>query len=908
MEIIKTVDILNSDLIQTPIDYMSLNESDFENFELKKDILEIPEGQYLSKYALNKIKPAESNTVVVNASVGQGKSRLAIDIATSYYKKTFIASSRANTAKPLYTIIFAVPYKSLIGQYTIDLISNIQKKLHISRKGIRIPDYDNLRLPLDSQSTIHIITINCLLGNPGENSIQQNSKKEQYLTGIIEKAKIENRKIILIFDEIHDGIHNFKQDLIFNLWKFKANEILHKVFILSATYTEASKIIIKYLSELTNKKLQIVETKRTQTKNDKLSNLHLHFTNERHYNFDKDNCKEHKTYLSQIIDKHQNLDILFYSQRQVIKLLSHEPTKKVLVDKYQGINLCVSEEHTRFLNENEFKDINIANRYEQKYCNVGTIFKTGINIEKENTALLIVLPSKYAIGENEMGIFQNVNDVIQAIARVRKKSDIYIIMPLPKKIIGISDAVDDNEKYVEVISKFELLKNILPVNLENSTYKNYTFNEQYELLKKKYEDVYEKVKNEIELIEKLKDEGQRDGLPYLSYPTIDQFILDKGETYLSRYFAIFGNDPSAYMLWAALNNQFVNCQLKSISTISAQDYYFVKDHFLDFLYETVFDNFHLLGCPFETYDYEIYKSIIQFLTFNNLYESKNKEDADNKEGKQIKINNNKYIRLVMSCIQVLSKGNVRLSEKYNKSIERENGETHSKDIPFDSEDYLLCCISNALLYNDEGLVDEVSLDLINAYIELNKIRSLFIDKIIKQDEDEQKYIPSSYIDNVLNSDEIDIILNTIKIIQKSDPSYQCFRKFQNVDFTDKDNAIISIYKELKTTFFSFIKKGKKTVSSKRINVDFIEIKELPEYRSGINLLYEYKYSNAENYEGEQYDKILIDEYNDITNHDMVNSLYLRDKEGELYTINFNPPIRDEDLSDELIRNHPDYRL
>ena len=45
---------------------------------------------------------------------------------------------------------------------------------------------------------------------------------------------------LVIADEIHDAIHNFKEEYIFNLWKWK--DVIIKNYIISATFNEASKV------------------------------------------------------------------------------------------------------------------------------------------------------------------------------------------------------------------------------------------------------------------------------------------------------------------------------------------------------------------------------------------------------------------------------------------------------------------------------------------------------------------------------------------------------------------------------------------------------------------------------------------------------------------------------------------
>ena len=107
---------------------------------------------------------------------------------------------------------------------------------------------------------IQVITANTLLGNPGDDGYKNSDAKREYLKTLQEHCEKNNIKVVFIFDEIHDTIHNFKEKFIFNLWNWK--NVLHKNFIISATYSETSKIVIEYLAELTVRKIQIIESKR----------------------------------------------------------------------------------------------------------------------------------------------------------------------------------------------------------------------------------------------------------------------------------------------------------------------------------------------------------------------------------------------------------------------------------------------------------------------------------------------------------------------------------------------------------------------------------------------------------------------------------------------------------------------
>lgn len=61
--------------------------------------------------------------------------------------------------------------------------------------------------------------------------------------------------------------------------------------MLSATYNEASKIVIEYLAELTEDKIKIIESERVRFP-EKQSDLYLHFNSARHYTYTNDDINE----------------------------------------------------------------------------------------------------------------------------------------------------------------------------------------------------------------------------------------------------------------------------------------------------------------------------------------------------------------------------------------------------------------------------------------------------------------------------------------------------------------------------------------------------------------------------------------------------------------------------------------
>jgi len=874
MELNSTVNIKETELLNTPIDYKSLNVTDFNpGLEATKEIVDVPNGKYLTEVVINKIIPEDCNTVVINSSVGQGKSTLAIEIAKRYYEST-----DPKTKRYRYTVIFAVPYKSLIKQYKEKLIEEINKGKK-SKILTYIPDYNNLtgEKNEDPENTIlnnpdgassrrmHVVTTNFLLGNPGDSTDQKYLKRE-YMKLLIQTNRVESRKIVIIFDEIHDCIHNFKQDLIYSLWRFKTSGILHKTFILSATFNEASKVVIKYIAELTDKQLQIIETKREQQE-DNLSNLHLYITPKMSYNFNEH--EEYHELFRKIIKEHSIVNILSYSQKIATELLENNSIiKKILIGKFSNINLCIAKEHLDRLKskKDNYENVTFNEYYLPDKCNVGTTFKTGISIEKENSAFIIILPNKYAmtgyISKKAYGILsQGIISIIQALARIREdsiraKSDIYVIMPTPIGLINLRDISDNN--YLNHIQENEIIKNLnIPVNY-NSTYIDYKQELQKDIISTKYKEMYLRFKKEIDTVCDLNEKGERKYLPELNYPTEDLFILKKGERYLSSTFAIFGRDFPAYILWAAFNNQFVNCKIKTISSLKSRKIEIELGKIQDMLHILFEEYFGIVDYIFlNITDYEVYSSFNNIIFQNEIIYNK----------KKIYPSDYLFQQHILSFIQKWIKGNERLNIKYHfpegRIIDTDNN-VHFPDIPFELSDFILCCISNANIYTNENPVENSSVELIQAYKNLEKIYKIFrSDRIRKTNRRQKKYIFQSvadYENEPFTPEEQEMFITSMQEIKASYFIDKVFNGFTSIDLdnSNKGEIINQLYNYFKKVFFKITKNGK---SSNSRNIHYIdEIIDLPFERTGINLLYSYNPTLAQRFE-EVFDDMLIDNYN-----------------------------------------------
>lgn len=541
-----------------PIEYKKISQEDFDSNQYNviiNETIEPNEDGYISDKLLPILtKDLENkNTTIINAGVGQGKTKAIIEVITKY------------ATNPDYLVIIAVPYKSLIEQYVKDCQKHYDKD-----KIFDLLSYEeNLRgekskkenwgytddesiLPFSSKlrhHKIHIMTINALLGNPGDDNLFTSKVRSDYFNFIREYCQSTNKKLVWLFDEIHDSIHNFKEQFVYNLWNYHG--LVHKTYVVSATFNEASKEVVKYLSEFTNKDIFILESYRNP-KRIKQSNLHLNF------------YVEHKLYqdsnlidlVSELTKSNKPFDILVYSKDLAEKLFNPNKTPNSKVKKVNDIlknhtnriNRCYSDAFNPRANKKYSNGKNIIN--------IGTNFSTGINIEKENHTFIILFPKDLSVEYvNNKGVFTNgTNVIVQALARQRKKGEIHIFLPNPSGINQKSLPYTNNLNEI-MYNSFEDYKS------GNDKKVDYlSINSHKALLSNAYEKLDYDIRNAKNNLKQV----NRYGLNRLEYPTKEMFILNQGEKYITKEF--FGGNLPAYILWASISNQFLNCWLKSINS------------------------------------------------------------------------------------------------------------------------------------------------------------------------------------------------------------------------------------------------------------------------------------------------------------------------------------------------------
>ena len=789
----------NTHFEEFPIDFKEINPADFEGFEVG-DKINIPlnkEGYLTEALSSSLINIDEKNTVVINAGVGQGKTHSIIKII-----RNIIQNNADNI------VFVASPFVSLVEQYYNQIIKS-------GADINRVYRYDMIgnRGGISSLNCrIHIVTANLLLGNPGEDSLINSNAKREYINSLVDKYNRENKKVFFIYDEIHDTIHNFRQDLIFNLWKWK--DVIHKNFVISATFNEASKVVIEYLAELTDKKIQILESERKRFI-DRQSELYLHFNSALSYK----NLDENITKLVQkLVGNGKDIDILSYSRKlaEDIKRNTKEGIGKVLFDKYgENVKLCISQLQSNTpASSSQEERFSSENRYDSTKCNVGTNFKSGVSIEKDNHAFIIIMPPSGARKpfKNEYGIFSDgINSVIQALARQRKKGEIHIVLPHPGKFY-FDSLPFENPHQKEVFQSF-YEKNMQHIGSNRNEVKYYSVNQQAELIKKFYENTYlDNVKDEVEYVNTL----NRSNLASLSFPNYKDYKLSDGERFLARTYPFFGGDLSAYILYGAITNHFLNCRLVNTTNTKGklelnEDN---KQEMLSYIYIDFMADVYNCGCTESDLlgDIEWYYKYFHDYIFDYYNVLINGIKVSEWRDKKIEV-------LIFTILRRRF-----LSDISECRIMGENGMYLYNYEEYTRGEYLRECIAYSEKYrvNMESSPDKKL--LVRAYLKMKKYR----DSIIEMAEEREirgvnvKYIPKTN-STFIPSSELEEFSNMINIICEKDILFNKeifdFKRELNSGDASNEDKIKAFYKYLKKDFL-------KVKTRKISEVDYDEIVEI----------------------------------------------------------------------------------
>lgn len=772
-----------------PIEFKKINSKNISGFEktkfgktknpngfnVKKSTFETVTSEYINEDLQPLIDLKEKNTTVINAPVGNGKSFAIIQTIKRFYE----------SKEQDYLIVVATPFVSLVEQYVNDIHNDGKIPTE------QIYNYSNLGRNQTSylNKKIQVVTINTLLGNAGEDSYKNSRVKREYLDSLIEDCEKKGRKVVFIYDEIHDSIQNFKEEYVFNLWKWK--NVIHKNFIISATFTESSYIVIEYLAELTDKQVHIIEFPRIKRRENQ-SKLFIHYSSS--YRFTND-TPEIQSLTAELLKKGKNIDILCYSKTLAKSLISDKNIGGKLEKKFGKINDCTSENISNQRPINEVPQ----NRFDNAKCNIGTNFKSGVSITKENHAYVIILPPRSTQGKfkNHYGIFSSgITSIIQAIARQRKPGEIHIISPRPKEF-DYKTLKDMSPKQEETFIEFYNKVKHHDSNLkEEDKVKYFDLRKQRTLIESFYvNELHGNVVNGITLSKAT----ERADLARLDFPPYKNFQLNEGEKYLASTYDFFGSDLSAYVTYCAITDQFVNCHLEGFtykSTLFFEEGKIQKQ--LNKYYEEYFtDAFK----PWYFTDMNFYMNFENFRNrlFSEFEIKLKKKDTHDFET----VTKGKNSLFEQQLIRFGAFKSYGTDYYYTADYANRN-----KDREYTRGQYFRDCIAIASTFEANPLINypEEFLERINIFKDLSYFRDKMIAKIAQHTKGQNtySYLPCKPFTNFIDRSEISKFENIIDYFTRKDQllsnGINTISTRLNGSFEKKVN---SFYKILIEDFFTY---------------------------------------------------------------------------------------------------------
>lgn len=820
--------IENSTFNNYPIEFKEVNPEDFthviesdgeirerdtfiiENNNEKIIIEPNAENGYINEALQPHINIHHKNTVVINAAVGQGKSYGIIKTIKRYYE---------DISRQKYLIIVASPFVSIVKQYVNDIHvdGGIPKEEIFDYNNLgRTSNRDYLNMP------VHVVTVNTLLGNPGEDGFKNSEAKREYLSLLSKHCENNSIKVVFIYDEIHDSYHNFKQEYVFNLWKWQ--RVIHKNFIISATFNEASKIVIEYLAELTDRKIKIIESKRTRFSR-KQSALYLHYSDD--YNFTT-NTKEIRNTIFRLLERKKDIDILCYSKSLSKDIINpREDIGKELRKVYGNdrVKDCTSQLASNSREENTEPQ----NQFDKLMCNVGTNFKTGVSIKKHNHALVIIMPSRSTRlhFKNQYGIFSGgINSVIQALARQRhmepkggeteEKNQIHIILPRPNQF-DYTSLQYTLMNQAQKLQFSKLYSRVHEVSEQEEPVKYFKLGLQNWLLKQFYSvELQGYLSNEIDIV----GTRNRRGLPTLNFPEFKTFVLEKGEDYLANTYPVFGGDISGYITYAAITNQFVNCKLEKVfaskmlwfSEVDIEEELtkFYNNHAIEYKLRL-----HLDYGNFSAYYYELRDYMFNVCKVAYKRRKLNQEQETYQRSKE-----------------ALKAFEVKLISKARKWF---FGVLHTED--YSRADYLLDNIKIASEIETSTTEDEVQQKRVALFLAIGHFRNKLFENIKEYDSiGKQYYYLRTDNEFGLDSTDLDVLTQLEGLLAYDDfLNNDIFTFRRSLENKTPRQKINSLYKLLKKDFVVLGKRREHHVSGERILVKEVISIRIMNYNS-INFL------------------------------------------------------------------------
>lgn len=466
-------------------------------------------------------------------------------------------------------------------------------------------------------------------------------------------------------------------------------------------------------------------------------------------------------------------------------------------------------------------------------CNVGTNFKTGVSIKKEDHAYVIILPPRGAKMpfKNNYGIFSGgINSIIQALARQRVKGEIHLILPKPKDFDFESLQFEEVEKK-ETFEEF--YTSVMDIQEVEYKAKYLTLSSQNELLSTFYEkEIRENIKQEIDFVKTL----DRSNKARLDFPEYRLFKLDEGEAVLAKKYDFFGNDLSSYITYCAITNQFINCKLVSNNRMSTlifkygeiqkglkeycNNYYFKDDRRMNMYY---FYN--------DTQFYNIFRDDL-FNKFQLIFQTSSGQKLPLKKNGTAK--HNKYFELqLLSFIQHFGYPNNPVNRyKYYKDGELQDG-------LYDRSQYFLEGLAHAERINiDDVQNNPLATRRLKAFKFLSFLRQQIINSeqtITTQQQGTFQFVLNKPHADFIPQDRIEEFREMLKHFLEEDDMlsrYEFKHRFINKGESKQIESLYNIILNdfFKTTYY------KEPSGTRRNGKKIIEIKPFPRHIEVVNYI------------------------------------------------------------------------
>lgn len=267
------------------------------------------------------------------------------------------------------------------------------------------------------------------------------------------------------------------------------------------------------------------------------------------------------------------LDIVFTSEPHSVK---NAVAVKTIIPKWINDNLkknnnfhiiSYSKKFAKMLNvylqgiglNNELCTTETKKTFNNNYNNIGTNFSTGVDIEKEGDLLIIIFPSKYSdeLVKGDEGIFYDgLPTILQAMARLRHKGRILLVISPLKVVI-------DDPLTRELLNAIPYYKTHSRTEDTVKFVEETFLNDEKKVLMAYVSRRKEKVLEESRRYQ-LDIENDNIKRPKIQFPNEETFILERGQEYLKYRNYKSGKYITPYVLWAAVNDQFLNCSLDTV--------------------------------------------------------------------------------------------------------------------------------------------------------------------------------------------------------------------------------------------------------------------------------------------------------------------------------------------------------